>query len=57
MTSRKKYALTEEPKWWGGGGGRINVSHSLSPPVLLVEKNGEGALNPLAVSDKRYHFN
>ena len=22
---------------------------------FLVEKNGEGALNPLAVSDKRYH--
>ena len=23
---------------------------------FLVEKNGEGALSPLAVSDKRYHF-
>ena len=23
---------------------------------LLVEKNGEGTLNPLAVSNKRYHF-
>ena len=22
---------------------------------FLVKKNGEGALNPLAVSDKRYH--
>ena len=24
---------------------------------FLVEKNGEDALNPLTVSDKRYHFN
>ena len=24
---------------------------------FLVEKNGEDALNPLAVSDKKYHFN
>ena len=36
--------------------GGFTILSASNYKTFLVEKNGDGALNPLAVSDKRYHW-